>query len=151
MSVKSLNEVLLSLSRVVVGLLFAAHGAQSLLGFPAKADGKTVTLAFGSWPGWWAAAIQLVGGILVMLGLGTRIAALVSSGSMAYAYFTVHQPKGLWPIQNSGEAAAMFCWFFLVIAILGPGKYAIDTWLTRSRKRPEMAAKASSGAGVTVA
>lgn len=62
-----------------------------------------------TWPGWYAALIQLVGGTLVVLGLGTRIAAFISSGSMAYAYFKVHQPGALFPLQNGGEPSAVFC------------------------------------------
>lgn len=70
--------------------------------------------------------IQLVGGILVALGLGTRVAALVSSGSMAYAYFKVHQPESLFPLQNGGEASAVFCWTFLLLVFTGPGAVALD-------------------------
>jgi putative oxidoreductase len=112
----------LGLFRVVMGFLFACHGIKSLFGvFGAKAS-----LAVGVWPGWWAAVIQLVGGVLVCVGLGTRYAALVSSGSMAYAYFSVHQATGLLPIVNNGELAAMFCWAFLLIVVTGPGRFAVD-------------------------
>ena len=69
---------------------------------------------------------------MVVLGLGTRPAALVCSGSMAYAYFTIHQEKAALPIQNGGEAAVMFCWAFLLIALAGPGAWAVETLLTRS-------------------
>lgn len=69
--------------------------------------------------------IQLVGGTLVLLGLGTRPAAILCSGSMAYAYFTRHQPDGLFPLENGGEPAALFCWAFLLIAALGPGRWSL--------------------------
>ncbi|MFD5031394.1 DoxX family protein [Streptomyces sp. NPDC058220] len=115
----------LALFRIVVGLLFACHGAASLFGFFGKD-----TVAAGMWPGWYAAAIQLVGGTLVLLGLGTRIAALVASGSMAYAYFNVHQPDGLFPMQNGGEPAAIFAWTFLLIVFTGPGALALDRLFT---------------------
>ncbi|MFG2485378.1 MULTISPECIES: DoxX family protein [Streptomyces] len=113
------------LFRIVTGLLFASHGAASLFGVLGGARGGG-TIAAGTWPGWYAAAIQLVAGALILLGLGTRAAALVASGSMAYAYFTVHQPGALWPLQNGGEASAMFCWAFLLLVFTGPGALALD-------------------------
>ncbi|MEU5241713.1 DoxX family protein [Streptomyces lydicus] len=116
----------LALFRVVVGLLFACHGASSLFGVLGGAMGQGGTVPTGAWPGWYAAVIQLAGGLLVLLGLGTRAAALVSSGSMAYAYFSVHQGTALWPIQNGGEASAMFCWAFLLLFFTGPGAWALD-------------------------
>lgn len=82
--------------------------------------------SFGAWPSWWAALIQLVCGLLVLTGLFTRIAALLASGSMAYAYFVVHQPQDLLPLRNGGELAALFCWAFFLIAVLGPGSWALD-------------------------
>ena len=117
--------------RVVTGFLFACHGAASLFGVLGGAHGGG-TLPTLQWPGWWAALIELVGGILVSLGLFTRSAAVVCSGSMAYAYFSVHQPNSLFPIDNGGEPAVMFCWAFLLIACLGPGAYAVDTLLKRN-------------------
>ncbi|MET7799717.1 DoxX family protein [Streptomyces decoyicus] len=116
----------LALFRVVVGLLFACHGASSLFGVLGGAMGQGGTVPTGAWPGWYAAVIQLAGGILVMLGLGTRPAAFISSGSMAYAYFSAHQGSALWPIENGGEASAMFCWAFLLILFIGPGSWALD-------------------------
>ncbi|MER5772430.1 DoxX family protein [Streptomyces sp. NPDC001985] len=107
--------------RIVIGLLFACHGAASLFGV---FGGGTVET--GAWPNWYAAVIQLVGGGLVMLGVGTRSAAFISSGSMAYAYFVNHQSEGLFPMENSGEAAALFCWTFLLLVFTGPGALALD-------------------------
>ncbi|OKK22235.1 DoxX family protein [Streptomyces sp. CB00455] len=114
-----------ALFRIVTALLFASHGAASLFGVLGGARGGG-TIAAGTWPGWYAAAIQLVAGALVLLGAGTRPAAFVASGSMAYAYFTVHQPGALWPLQNGGEGAAMFCWAFLLLGFTGPGALAVD-------------------------
>ena len=128
------RELVLALYRVVVGLLFACHGAATLfdvLGGPASGRVPAV----GQWPNWWAAVIQLVAGGLVLLGLGTRPAAVLCSGSMAYAYFVHHQPEGLFPIENGGEAAAMFCWAFLLIAVLGPGSWALGNLFRRNRAR----------------
>ncbi|MFF9812432.1 DoxX family protein [Streptomyces sp. NPDC014006] len=130
----------LGLFRIVVGLLFACHGAASLFGVLGGAAGGTGgTIAAGTWPGWYAAVIQLVCGGLVLLGLGTRAAALVASGSMAYAYFDVHQGMGLWPIQNGGEASVMFCWAFFLLAFTGSGAFGVDRLLSRrgeSAQRP---------------
>ncbi|MEU0228345.1 DoxX family protein [Streptomyces sp. NPDC006284] len=127
----------LGLFRIVVGLLFACHGAASLFGVLGGASGGG-TVDAGTWPGWYAAVIQLVGGTLVLLGLGTRAAALVSSGSMAYAYFKVHQPSALWPMENGGEASAMFCWAFLLLVFTGSGAFGLDRLLTRrTSERPE--------------
>ncbi|MGW7441734.1 DoxX family protein [Streptomyces sp. NPDC054849] len=131
----------LALFRIVTGLLFASHGAASLFGVLGGAHGGG-TVAAGSWPGWYAAAIQLIAGGLILLGLGTRAAAFVASGSMAYAYFTVHQPEALWPLQNGGEASAMFCWSFLLLVFTGPGAFAVDRLFG---SRTSASSSASSG------
>lgn len=115
----------LGLFRVVIGFLFACHGAAALFGILGGTMGGG-TVPTGTWPDWYAALIQLAGGILVAFGLGTRIAALVCSGSMAYAYFKVHQPDSLFPLQNGGEASAVFCWAFLLLVFTGPGAVALD-------------------------
>ncbi|GGX24570.1 integral membrane protein [Streptomyces malachitofuscus] len=127
----SAQPYVMGLFRMVVGLLFASHGAVSLLGVLGGADGSGGTVETGTWPSWYAALIQLVGGTLVLLGLGTRAAAFVSSGSMAYAYFKVHQPDALWPIENNGESAAMFCWAMLLLVFTGSGAFGLDRLLTR--------------------
>ncbi|MGA4848622.1 DoxX family protein [Streptomyces sp. G5(2025)] len=116
----------LGLFRIVIGLLFACHGAASLFGVLGGAGGDGSTISAGTWPGWYAAVIQLVGGGLVLLGLGTRAAAFLSSGSMAYAYFKVHQPEALWPMENGGEASAIFCWAMLLLVFTGSGAFGLD-------------------------
>ncbi|MEW9527322.1 DoxX family protein [Microbispora sp. NPDC049125] len=126
----------LSLFRIVIGLLFLCHGLSSIFGVMGGSRGTGQAIPFGTWPGWWAAAIQLVCGALVLIGLFTRVAALLASGSMAYAYFVVHQPKGLLPLLNGGEPAAMFCWSFFLIAVFGPGVWALDTVLRGRGKGP---------------
>ncbi|MFF0338312.1 DoxX family protein [Kribbella sp. NPDC004875] len=107
--------------RIVVGFLFATHGAAALFGVLG-----TEKVGLLVWPSWWAALIQAVGGALVMIGLGTRYAALLCSGSMAFAYFTVHQAGALLPVQNGGEKAALFCFAFLLIAFLGNGAWSVE-------------------------
>ncbi|MGW3627376.1 DoxX family protein [Streptomyces sp. NPDC000880] len=125
----------LGLFRVVIGLLFACHGAASLFGVPGGTGGGGIIPA-GTWPGWYAAVIELGGGTLVLLGLGTRTSAFIASGSMAYAYFTVHQPKALFPLQNSGEGAAVFCWAFLLLVFTGPGALALERVFTPRGESP---------------
>ncbi|TCC04225.1 DoxX family protein [Kribbella soli] len=120
--------------RIVVGFLFATHGAAALFGVL----GTEQVGAF-VWPSWWAALIQTVGGALVMIGLGTRYAALLCSGSMAYAYFSVHQAGALLPVQNGGEKAALFCFAFLLIAFLGNGAWSVQ----RAAKASAQAAAAT--------
>ncbi|MEU3412923.1 MULTISPECIES: DoxX family protein [unclassified Streptomyces] len=138
----SAQPYVLGLFRVVVGLLFAVHGAASLFGVLGGAAGTHGgTIAAGTWPGWYAAVIQLVAGGLVLLGLGTRGAALVASGSMAYAYFDVHQQAALWPIQNGGELSVLFCWSFLLLVFTGSGAFGLDRLLAR-RPAPEGGATA---------
>jgi putative oxidoreductase len=131
------NPAVQSLFRMVIALLFTCHGASSVLGaFGGPAGGRP---SAGEWPGWWAGLIQLIGGAIVFLGLGdlpTRLAAVANSGSMAYAYFTVHQKHALWPIENGGELSVLFCWSFLLIALLGPGTYTLTHFLTRTSAPP---------------
>ncbi|NDZ79110.1 DoxX family protein [Streptomyces sp. SID10853] len=118
----------LGLFRIVIGTLFTCHGVASLFGL---LGGHS--LPAGSWPGWYAAVIQLGAGGLVLLGLGTRTAALLGSGSMAFAYFDIHQRRGLLPIENGGEAAVFFCWTLLLIAVSGPGAVALDRLINGRR------------------
>ncbi|WP_329015460.1 DoxX family protein [Micromonospora rifamycinica] len=133
MNVSRLGGPTLSLYRIVIGLLFMLHGLCSVFGLFGGNPMNGKAIPVGTWPGWWAALIQLVCGALVLAGLFTRPAALLASGSMAYAYFVVHQPDGLLPLRNGGELSALFCWSFLLIAVLGPGSWALDTLLIRRR------------------
>lgn len=132
MNPNQLREPVLSLFRMVVGLMFLLHGVASLFGVLGGNQGTGQAVEFAAWPGWWAALIQLLCGTLVLIGLFTRIGAVLASGSMAYAYFIVHQPQALLPLNNGGELAAVYSWAFLLIAILGPGAWALDS-LTRRR------------------
>jgi putative oxidoreductase len=124
--VDKLQAPVLAATRVVVSFLFILHGFVGLFGAFGGTDGMGGTVPFLSWPGWWASVIHLVAGALVFVGLYTRPAALLCSGSMAYAYFVVHQPIALLPIPNGGEPAALFAWIFLLIGVLGPGAFALD-------------------------
>ncbi|GAB3562848.1 DoxX family protein [Amycolatopsis endophytica] len=120
----TLTPIVLGVVRIVVGALFACHGLQGFGAF-GGVDGQGTGVPFGLWPGWWASVIEFAGGALVALGLGTRVAALLCSGTMAYAYFTVHAPLALLPMQNMGEQAALYAWLFLLIGVAGPGRFAL--------------------------
>jgi putative oxidoreductase len=120
------SAAVVAVFRIVIGLLFACHGIASLFGVLGGSHGTGGAVPVGAWPGWYAAVIELVSGALVLVGLFTRPAAILGSGAMAYAYFTVHQQHGLLPLQNGGEPAALFCWSLLVLAAVGPGALALD-------------------------
>jgi putative oxidoreductase len=116
-----------ALLRIVSGFLFAFHGAQKLLG---AFGGQAVPVGSMFWV---AGVIEMVGGILIMIGLLTAIVAFIASGEMAVAYFTAHQPQGGWPIQNQGELAALYCFIFLFIASKGAGLWSVDRLRRKGR------------------
>ncbi|ASR38861.1 DoxX family protein [Prauserella marina] len=126
------RSAVLAATRIVVSFLFTLHGLQGFGAF-GGIDGAGTGVPFGSWPGWWGSLLHIVAGALVGLGLFTRPAALLCSGAMAYAYFTVHQPMALLPLQNLGEQAALYSWIFLLIAVIGPGSMALDNLRRRHR------------------
>lgn len=110
-----------AVTRFVVGALFMCHGAQKLLGAfgGSPAAGKPPLILVGG-------VIELVGGLLIAIGLFAGVAAFLASGMMAVAYFTVHFKNGFWPIQNQGELAVVYCFLFLYVAAHGSGAYSVD-------------------------
>ena len=123
------TEPIYALLRIVTGFLFACHGAQKLfgaLGGDKVPPGPTLPFIAG--------VLELVLGVLVLLGLFTSIAAFLASGEMAVAYFMVHQAGGALPIQNGGELAALYAFVFLYIAARGSGIWSIDG--ARRPRRP---------------
>jgi putative oxidoreductase len=130
-----------SVFRIVLGILFASHGFATVLGLFGGARGTGNAVEVGLWPGWYAGVIQLVCGLLVLVGLGTRPAAVLASGSMAYAYFVVHQPEGLLPIENGGVTPALYAWAFFAIAVIGAGPWSLDALIAARRKPATAAAK----------
>jgi len=118
------------ISRLVIGLMFACHGGQKILGFPPGGHGTPTDML--SWIG---ASIELVGGFLIAFGFLTRIAAFFAAGEMAVAYFMVHAPNHFFPIVNKGEAAVFYCWFFFFAIFYGPGRWSIDA-LLKGKTRP---------------
>jgi putative oxidoreductase len=110
-----------ALLRIVVGLLFLCHGASKLLGWPVPVpDGAPPLVLYV------AGSIELFGGILVMLGLYTRWAAFLCSGLMAAAYWMAHGTHALFPIQNQGELAVLYCFVFLFLSAHGAGIWSLD-------------------------
>jgi len=114
---------LLSVLRIMTGLLFIAHGTAKYFGFPQVAmfDGLQMMS-----PGGIAGLLELVGGALIIVGLFTRYTAFVLSGLMAAAYFMAHAGQSFHPILNGGELAILYCFIFLYIAAAGPGPWSID-------------------------
>lgn len=118
------KDHILGIARILIGINFAVHGAQKLFGFPvefpveaAEQMGAIATVA---------GVIELVGGLMIALGVMTTLAAFVSSGLMAAAYFIAHGFTAFWPIVNQGELALTYCWFFLFVAAYGPGAFSLD-------------------------
>lgn len=110
-----------ALMRMVAGFLFLWHGTQKLLGFPiGMPPGVPAYVTYIAGP------IELIGGILIMIGLFTHWAAFLASGLMAFAYWIGHGTTAPLPIQNSGELAALYCFVFLFIASQGGGIWSID-------------------------
>lgn len=124
------SEPIYAAFRIVVGGLFAQHGAQKLLGVLGGADGSGATAAVGS-QAWIGGLLELLCGVAVLLGFQTRGAAFLASGTMAVAYFQFHQPKGALPIQNGGELAVLYCFAFLLLAAKGGGCFSLS-----GRRRP---------------
>jgi putative oxidoreductase len=121
-----IHDVALLLLRVVAGAMLMQHGAQKLFGFPAAAGHP-----FAGAPAlfsrvWLAGMLETVGGLLLLLGLLTRIVGFLLAGELAVAYFTVHAPRGFFPILNMGELAVLYCFVFLFFAAAGGGRYSLD-------------------------
>lgn len=122
-SLPALQPAALTALRVMTGLLFLAHGTSKLLGFPHSPNFDSLQLF--SFMGF-AGALELVGGLLIVVGLFTRPVAFVLSGMMAVAYFMAHASKGFFPTLNGGDAAILFCFIFLYLVAAGAGPYSLD-------------------------
>ena len=112
---------MLGILRIVTALLFMEHGTAKLLNFPASEMHPPLFSIFGL-----AGVIEIVGGILVLIGFWTRPVAFLLSGQMAIAYWMVHAPQNFFPVNNGGDAAVLFCFVFLYLVFAGPGAFAMD-------------------------
>ena len=119
----------LGLVRIVVGLLYLEHATQKFLAFPVPFPIQPLPPLLAA-----AGIVEVIAGLLITIGLFTRLAAFLASGEMAIAYFYMHLPQGFWPVVNKGEVAILFCFIFLYIAAAGPGAWSIDG--TRKRSAP---------------
>jgi putative oxidoreductase len=111
----------LSILRIVAAVLFIPHGTQKLFGFP----GTQQAVSSLASPMGVAGILECFGGLLLLLGVFPRSVAFLLSGQMAVAYFMAHAPRGLWPLLNGGELAALYCFVFLYLAVAGGGAWAV--------------------------
>ena len=116
-----LSPYVLAILRIMTALLFMAHGTAKLLGFPDTGMSPPLFSLAG-----FAGALELVGGILLVLGLFTRPVAFILSGEMAVAYFMAHASRDFYPILNGGETAILFCFIFLYLVFVGPGAWSLS-------------------------
>jgi putative oxidoreductase len=112
---------LLAVLRIVTALLFLSHGMSKMFGFPDAGTSAPLLSLLGL-----AAILEIVGGILLVIGLFTRPVAFVLAGEMAVAYFMAHAPRGFFPLVNHGESAVLFCFIFLYLVMAGPGSWSVD-------------------------
>ena len=112
------------IARLIIGLMYACHGGQKILGFPPGGHGPPTEMM-----GWVAGWIELAGGLLIAFGFLARLGAFIAAGEMAVAYFMVHAKMGYFPIQNHGELAILCCWFFLFVLFYGAGRWSLDALL----------------------
>ena len=119
---------ILSVLRIAAGLLLLQHGFTKILGFPAT---QMTGVSLTSPPGL-AGIIELVGGVLLVIGLFSRPAAFIVSGMTAVAYFLVHAPQSFFPLINGGELAALYSFTFLFLFFAGPGPWSVDALLKKN-------------------
>jgi putative oxidoreductase len=126
--------------RILMGLLFFSYGLRKMFGLLQSEPEPFLSLQ------WYAGVIELFGGAALIAGLFTRPLAFLCSGEMAFAYFINHNPRGFFPIQNGGERAALFCFFFLFLFAAGPGKWCLDgliPWRATARTRMRLGSEAT--------
>jgi putative oxidoreductase len=121
---------LLSILRIIAALLFLEHGTTKIFGFPqSDLSGTPLFSLFGI-----AGLFEIVGGMLLLIGLFSRAAAFVLSGEMAFAYFIEHAPMSFFPVNNMGDGPILFCFVFLYISAAGPGPWSLDALRTGERR-----------------
>lgn len=128
-----LAPAMLSVLRIVTGLIFLEHGSQKLLRFPPAVPPMPSPPPFSLF--WFGGILELLGGIAILLGLFTRPVAFLLAGEMAVAYWMFHAPKSLFPAVNMGDAAILYCFVFLYLSAAGPGPWSVDSTLSRKSRR----------------
>jgi len=123
--IRSFEPFARSLLRIVAGFTFSEHGFRKILGLFGGLGAKGAATPFGTLI-WVAGCLELVGGLLLLLGLFTSPVAFILCGEMAVAYFRVHFPHGFFPIVNHGELAALYCFIFLYLCVAGAGPLSLD-------------------------
>src|SRR5215831_9775141 len=113
---------MLSVLRIMTGLLFLEHGTQKFLNFPPRANPGPILFSLSGLQG----LLELLGGVLIVFGLFTRPVAFILAGDMAVAYFMAHAPRGFFPLLNAGELAIIYCFVFLYLAVAGGGVWSLD-------------------------
>ena len=130
--IKQYDKYFFSILRIAIGFLFLWHGTQKYFNYPPlppKVIMPLSTIAIGG-------TIEFVGGILICIGLWTRVAAFLACGEMAYAYWFVHAKRGILPMTNGGELALLYCFVFMFFVFYGSGTWSIDS-IFRNRKKHE--------------
>ncbi len=129
-----------ALLRIVTALLFIEHGTSKLLGFPEMEGMSNPEIWSLPWIAGW---LELVGGLLILVGGWTRWVAVLLAGEMAVAYWMVHAPQSPFPLVNGGEGAILYCFIFLMLAVVGAGKWSIDE--ARARRHSDVWGYAAPG------
>jgi putative oxidoreductase len=132
-AIRTIEPFARSLLRIVAGFTFSLHGMQKLLGFFGGMNGRGGTVAFRSLLGI-AGGLEMIGGLLLILGLFTSPVAFILCGEMAVAYFRAHFPHGFFPLVNHGELAMLYCFIFLYLWTAGAGPLSLDSLV---RKKPD--------------
>jgi putative oxidoreductase len=117
--IERLRPFILSILRIVVGLLFLQHGLSKFFGFPVPGPSLSGLLIL-------AAVLETVGSVLLLVGAYTRIVAFILSGEMAFAYFMAHAPRSVYPLANGGELTVLYCFIFLYFVFAGGGPWSVD-------------------------
>jgi putative oxidoreductase len=126
------RDRVLSVLRIVAGVMFMSAGTVKVFGFPGTPFGPMDPVPLMSQMGI-GGIIEIVGGLLITIGLFTRPAAFICSGQMAVAYFQFHFPKSIYPTENDGTGAALYCFVFLYLVFAGAGSWSIDAAIRRRR------------------
>ena len=128
MDIASWSARMLSVLRIMTGLLFLEHGMQKFFAFPSPGPALTPLLVVQG-------LLELVGGVLILIGLFTRPVAFILAGDMAVAYFMRHAPRDFFPLVNMGQLAILFCFVFLYLFVAGGGAWSVDQQRASSRSR----------------